>query len=65
MAEISHQKMGRPSLGTTKKVSVTLKDDEWKQLDSLQKELSCKTRSELMRKVLRNVIHCGFQEYFE
>lgn len=45
-------KMGRPSLGVTKKVSVTLPEEVWLQLDELQEKSDCSSRSELFREIL-------------
>lgn len=49
-------KVGRPSLGVTKKVSITLEQEEWEQLEILQKDSGCGSRSELLRKIIRNLL---------
>lgn len=56
---------GRPSIGVTKKVSITLKEKEWEALDAIQKDMKCTSRSALLRKILRNTIYCGLQEWFD
>lgn len=61
----SEVKLGRPSLGITKKVSITLKANEWAMLDAIKKEGAYKSRSELLRKIIRNTVYCGLQEWFD
>jgi len=45
-------KIGRPSLGVTKKVSITLPEEYWEMLDILQDETGSTSRSEILRKIL-------------
>jgi metal-responsive CopG/Arc/MetJ family transcriptional regulator len=49
-------KVGRPSLGITKKVSITLPEDIWQLLDLSQEEAGFKSRSELFREMILRVI---------
>lgn len=48
--------IGRPALGTTKKVSLTLTDREWEQLEELKDMSGSKSTSEVLRRLIRNVI---------
>lgn len=48
--------VGRPAVGLTKKVSITLPDEVWQQLDQLQKDSGCRSRSEMMRKIIFNIL---------
>lgn len=52
-------KIGRPSLGVTKKVSVTLPVEIWEQLDEMQIKNVCGSRSELLRRILSWVAERG------
>jgi hypothetical protein len=45
-------KVGRPSLGVTKKVSITLPEEVWDKLDSILEQSECRSRSELFREIL-------------
>jgi hypothetical protein len=56
LTDTANAKIGRPSLGITKKVSITLREQEWETLDQLQKEIPCDSRSELLRHIIREFI---------
>lgn len=45
-------KIGRRSLGVTKKVSITLAKEYWEMLDILQDKTGSTSRSEILRKIL-------------
>lgn len=45
-------KIGRPSLGVTKKVSITLPEEIWQRLEDLQDKSDCSSRSEFLREIL-------------
>jgi|SRR5579875_501583 len=49
-------KIGRPSLGVTKKVSITLPEEYWDMLEILQEETASASRSEILRKILMVVL---------
>lgn len=49
-------KVGRPSIGDTKKVSITLTEEDWKSLDSFQTKYNLTSRSQLLRIVIRDFI---------
>ena len=44
--------VGRPSLGVTKKVSITLPDWAWKELEKMEEEHDFASRSALLRRIL-------------
>ncbi|GGG72671.1 hypothetical protein GCM10010918_30700 [Paenibacillus radicis (ex Gao et al. 2016)] len=50
------ERAGRKSIGATRKVSLTLTDDLWDQIDSYCKEHNL-SRSEMMRKVLESYFY--------
>lgn len=54
-------KMGRPSIGQTNKLSITLPEEIWQRLDQLQQEQFCATRSELIRRILTIVSEKGLE----
>ena len=56
LTDNANGKIGRPSLGVTKKVSITLQEEEWRMLDKFQGEIPCSSRSELLRYIIRNFI---------
>lgn len=45
-------RIGRPSLGVTKKVSITLPAEDWERLEVLKDFLQIKSTSELMRYII-------------
>lgn len=61
MAEEKKSVMGRPSIGQTKKLSITLPEEVWQRLDQLQQEQFCATRSELVRRILTIVSERGLE----
>jgi hypothetical protein len=49
-------KVGRPTIGETKKVSITLPKEDWFLLDQFQKKFSIKSRSQLLRIIIREFL---------
>lgn len=54
---MTEQKIGRPSLGITKKVSITLTEEEWKRFEVFKKLEHIKTTSEALRGMIRSNIY--------
>lgn len=57
MVKKKKSSVGRPSLGITQKVSLTLTPKEWESLNMLQLSSNSESRSDLLRKIIRNVIN--------
>lgn len=53
---MKESKVGRPSLGVTQKVSLTLTSEEWEKLNYLQIKTDSKSRSELLRTLIRKAM---------
>jgi Arc/MetJ-type ribon-helix-helix transcriptional regulator len=49
MSEKEKRGVGRPSLGLSKQISVTLSESDWKRLDEIKDSLGVKSTSELIR----------------